>query len=78
MKRLDTNNSTKTTPSKSEDNEFDFPVQSVTTNTPSQSSTDILNDTPSLSEDNPSNVKASQRSIQNRQLPDYFAPGLSN
>ena len=58
------NNSTKTTPSKSEDSEFDFPVESVpcTTNTPPQSSTDISNDTPSLSEDNPSNVKASRRS----------------
>ena len=66
-KRLDTNNSTKNTPSKSEDTEFDFPVESVpcTTNTPPQSSTDISNDTSSLSEDNPSNVKASRRSNRN-------------
>ena len=70
-KRLDTNNSTKNTPSKSEDTEFDFPVESVpcTTNTPPQSSTDISNDTSSLSEDNPSNVKASRRSNRNRQPP---------
>ena len=67
-----TNNSTKTTPSKSEDIEFDFPVESVpcTKNTPPQS--------PSLSEDNPSNVKASRRSNRNQQPPDYLALGLSN
>ena len=67
-----TNNSTKTTPSKSEDIEFDFLVESVpcTKNTPPQSSIDILNDIRSLSEDNPSNVKAGRQSNQNQQPPD--------